>query len=87
MRTNIDLDDRLLKKAMKLLGSKTKRETVQMALQRLVDTVAAERRQQERSREAARGLMGLRGMGWDDDLQESRRDRVIEIDPPGLPRR
>ena len=36
MRTNIVLDDRLVKDAMKLTGAKSKREVVDIALRRLV---------------------------------------------------
>lgn len=36
-RTNIDLDDRLVKKAMRLTGATTKREVVDLALRRLVE--------------------------------------------------
>ena len=36
MRTNIVLDDKLVKSAMKATGAKTKREVVEIALHRLV---------------------------------------------------
>jgi Arc/MetJ family transcription regulator len=36
MRTNIVLDDRLVREAMKLAGVKTKREAVDIALRRFV---------------------------------------------------
>ena len=36
MRTNIDLDDALIKEAMALTGAATKKEVVQIALQELV---------------------------------------------------
>jgi Arc/MetJ family transcription regulator len=36
MRTNIDIDDKLLAQAMKLSGHKTKRAAVEAALQMLV---------------------------------------------------
>jgi Arc/MetJ family transcription regulator len=39
MRTNIVIDDQLVADAMKLSGSKTKREVVELALRRLVNTV------------------------------------------------
>jgi Arc/MetJ family transcription regulator len=35
-RTNIEVDDRLMAKAMRLTGARTKRETVDIALRRLV---------------------------------------------------
>ena len=82
MRTNIDLDDRLIKRAMRLTGSKTKRQVVQVALERLVAAMDAERQQKERYREACQGLLSLRGIGWADDLAPNSPDRVVEIDPP-----
>lgn len=36
MRTNIDIDEALLRKAMRAAGTKTKRATVEAALQMLV---------------------------------------------------
>jgi len=36
MRTNIEIDDRLMKQAMKATGAKTKRETVEQALKLMV---------------------------------------------------
>lgn len=36
-RTNIVLDDKLVKRAMKVTGAKTKREVVDIALRRLVN--------------------------------------------------
>ncbi|OZB35927.1 MAG: DUF2191 domain-containing protein [Halothiobacillus sp. 14-56-357] len=43
MRTNIVLDDKLVDEAMRLVGGRTKREVVDMALRELV----ARRRQRE----------------------------------------
>jgi Arc/MetJ family transcription regulator len=51
MRTNIVLDERLVRDALKLTGAKTMREVVDMALRQLVRT----RRQ--------RRLLELRGTG------------------------
>jgi Arc/MetJ family transcription regulator len=39
MRTNIVLDDQLVADAMRLSGAKTKREVVELALRRLVNSV------------------------------------------------
>ena len=39
MRTNIVLDDQLVADAMRLSGVKTKREVVELALRRLVNSV------------------------------------------------
>ena len=36
MRTNIEIDDELMAEAMAALGAKTKRETVEEALKRIV---------------------------------------------------
>ncbi len=36
-RTNIEIDDKLVEKAMRLTGARTKREVVNIALRRLVE--------------------------------------------------
>jgi Arc/MetJ family transcription regulator len=64
MRTNIEIDDELLKTAMRVTGKATKRATVEEALRRTV--------QMSRQREA---FEALRGMGWEGDLDEMRTDR------------
>jgi Arc/MetJ family transcription regulator len=59
MRTNIDIDDKLMKQAMKATGRFTKRATVEAALEKLIQVKAAEDaseefyRGQEKSRQAA----------------------------------
>jgi Arc/MetJ family transcription regulator len=63
MRTNIEIDDALMARAMKLAGTRTKRETVENALRLLIQL-----RQQERIR-AARGKLR-----WIGDLDAMRRD-------------
>jgi Arc/MetJ family transcription regulator len=50
MRTNIDIDDRLMAQAMSASGKKTKRETVEEALNLLV-----------RSRRSADAMRAIRG--------------------------
>jgi Arc/MetJ family transcription regulator len=40
MRTNIDIDEKLMKAAMKAAGTKTKRETVAAGLEALVERTA-----------------------------------------------
>ena len=63
MRTNIVIDDELMAKAMKATGLKTKRETVEVALERLVDM------------DAQRAFRSLRGkINWVGDLDAMRRD-------------
>ena len=63
MRTNIDIDDGLMAEAVKRSGLRTKREVVDFALRRYVKI--------ERQREA---LEGLRGLGWEGDLNAMRTD-------------
>ena len=64
MRTNIEIDDRLLAQAMKITGAKTKRAAVQEALRRVVNTAKA--------RDA---FARLEGVGWEGDLKAMRRVR------------
>ncbi len=64
MRTNIEIDDALIGKAMSLSGLKTKRETVEEALRLLVRL---------KSQEAIRGFRGK--LAWEGDLDEMRRDK------------
>jgi Arc/MetJ family transcription regulator len=64
MRTNIEIDDELLKTAMRVTGKATKRATVEEALRRTV--------QMSRQREA---FEALRGIGWEGDLDAMRTDR------------
>ncbi len=63
MRTNIELDDDLMDEALKLTGLPTKRAVVEEGLRLIV-----------RLRKQARALKSLRGLGWEGDLDEMRRD-------------
>ena len=63
MRTNIDIDDALMAEAMAASGSKTKREVVENGLRKLIQI----KRQQ--------GMLALRGIGWDGDLDEMRTNK------------
>jgi Arc/MetJ family transcription regulator len=64
MRTNIDIDDSVLREAQRLIGTRTKRETVDVALRELV------------SRHRRIGILDLRGrVHWEGDLSESRLGR------------
>ena len=65
MRTNIVLDDDLVKHAQQLTGIRTKRELIHAALRTLV-------RLQEQS--SARALRGK--LRWEGDLSESRQGRI-----------
>jgi len=68
MRTNIDLDDKLLAAAMKATGLKTKKATVEEALRRVVK---AERQQQ--------AIKNLAGMGWEGDPENMWDERPAEL--------
>jgi Arc/MetJ family transcription regulator len=64
MRTNIEIDDKLMAQAIKLTGLPTKRAVVEEGLRQLV-----------RVRKQAQALKALRGLGWEGDLDEMRQDR------------
>jgi Arc/MetJ family transcription regulator len=67
MRTNIEIDDDFIKRAMRASGAKTKREAVEAALRLMVQLKA-----QEKMRE-------LRGkLHWEGDLKAMRRDRFAK---------
>ena len=63
MRTNIEIDDKLLREAMKATGQTTKRATVEEALRRVV-----------RIHRQKRALQNLKGIGWEGDLDAMRQD-------------
>jgi Arc/MetJ family transcription regulator len=63
MRTNIDIDDALLKEAMEATGKATKRATVEEALRRVVRL--------HRQRRAGENLAGI---GWEGELDAMRKD-------------
>jgi Arc/MetJ family transcription regulator len=60
-RTNIDIDDELVTRAMRLYRLASKREAVDLALRRLVG--------EPLDRDAA---LALEGSGWEADLDELR---------------
>ena len=64
MRTNIEIDDKLMKDALKATGAKTKREAVELGLKTLV---------QLRAQEKAKELKGK--ISWEGDLDAMRTDR------------
>ena len=67
MRTNIEIDDQLMQKAMRSSGAPTKRAAVEAGLRLLVKTHA---------QAAIRKLRGK--VKWEGDLHESRQGRVRE---------
>lgn len=64
MRTNIVIDDKLMKDALRATGAKTKREVVERGLKTLVDM---------RKQENARQLRGK--IKWEGNLDEMRTDK------------
>ncbi|HLY00965.1 MAG TPA: type II toxin-antitoxin system VapB family antitoxin [Candidatus Cybelea sp.] len=64
MRTNIEIDDALMRQAMRSSGARTKRAVVEAGLRLLVET------------KAQAGIRRLRGrVAWQGDLDEMRRAR------------
>ena len=65
MRTNIDIDDRLMREAMRRSGARTKRAAVEAGLRLLAET------------HAQGSIRRLRGkVAWEGDLHQSRLTRV-----------
>lgn len=65
MRTNIDIDDHLMRQAIKSSGSRTKKAAVEAGLRLLIQT------------RAQRGFRRLRGkIQWHGDLDKSRLGRT-----------
>jgi Arc/MetJ family transcription regulator len=71
VRTNIDIDDKLMTKAMRVSGKPTKRAVVEEALRLLVQT---------KSQGSVRRLKGK--ITWEGNLDDSRLSR-FETDPDG----
>lgn len=70
MRTNVDIDDDLMTEAMEALGTETKKETIEVALTRVV----REKR--------LRGILALKGtVHWEGDLEEWRRNKDLDPEP------
>lgn len=64
MRTNIEIDDEIMGEAQRLIGARSKRETVDTALRELV------------ARHRRLGVLELRGkVHWAGDLGKSRQGR------------
>jgi len=67
MRTNIDIDDGLMREALRRSGVRTKRAAVEAGLRLLVETYA---------QQSIRRLKGK--VRWEGDLNASRRGRTAE---------
>ena len=61
VRTNIEIDDKLMRDALRATGAKTKKEAVELGLRTLIDL---------RAQEKARELRGK--ITWEGDLNEMR---------------
>ena len=67
MRTNIDIDDSLMRQAMRLGGASTKKATVEAGLRLLIET------------RLQVGMRRLRGkVKWEGNLEVSRQGRASE---------
>lgn len=67
MRTNIEIDDRLMRQAMRVSGARTKRAAVEAGLRALVQI------------QRQTGILRLRGkVRWEGDLEKSRRSRIAD---------
>ncbi|MBV8976181.1 MAG: type II toxin-antitoxin system VapB family antitoxin [Alphaproteobacteria bacterium] len=64
MRTNIEIDDLLLSRAMAASGLTTKKATVEEGLRMLV-----------RVRRQIKALASIKGLGWEGDLGDMRQGR------------
>jgi Arc/MetJ family transcription regulator len=67
MRTNIDIDDRLMRQAMRSSGARTKRAVVEEGLRLLIQT---------KGQASIRRLRGK--VAWRGDLNASRLERVAK---------
>jgi len=65
-RTNIDIDDELVERAMRAFGLRTKRQAVQLALERLLGGGPMTLEEQ----------LDMEGAGWDGDLDAMRSNRL-----------
>ena len=67
MRTNIDIDDRLMREALRSSGARTKRAVVEEALRLLIQT---------KGQSSIRRLRGR--VAWEGDLDASRAGRLAK---------
>lgn len=69
MRTNIDIDDKLMKEAMKATNTTTKKAAVEAALRKVVQL------------KAQQGILKWKGkLKWEGDLASSREGRHLDWD-------
>ena len=66
-RTNVELDEKLVREGMRLFKKKTKKELIHFALSELI------------RREKAKGILDLEGeVEWEGDLKEMRKGRFAD---------
>ena len=66
-RTNVELDEKLVKEGMRLFKKRTKKELIHFALSELI------------RREKAKGILELEGkVRWDGDLRKMRKARFAD---------
>ena len=67
-RTNIVLDEKLVREGLKLFKKRTKKELIDFALREVI------------RREKAKGILALEGkVKWEGDLQEMRKGRFADL--------
>jgi Arc/MetJ family transcription regulator len=66
-RTNVVVDDKLIERAMRAYGLRTKREAIDLALRRLVGEYEP------------KDMLDMEGTGWEGDLEKMRRSRVVDL--------
>ena len=78
MRTNIEIDDELMQKAMEATGALTKKAVVEAGLKALVGAREQEKIQHEARMKAREGILSLIGkVNFDEDYVEMMRRRSI----------
>jgi Arc/MetJ family transcription regulator len=66
-RTNVELDEKLVREGMRLFKKKTKKELIHFALSELI------------RREKAKGILDLQGrVDWEADLKQMRKARFAD---------
>lgn len=70
MRTNIQIDDQLLQRAMRATGARTKKGAIEAAMQLTVQL-----------HKQAEAIQKLWGIGWEGDLDQMRTDDHLDWDP------
>ncbi len=68
-RTNVELDEKLVKEGMRMFKKKTKKELLNFALREVI------------RREKVKGILALEGkINWQGNLREMRKGRFADLD-------